>query len=84
MAELFPQVPVAQGEYRAVELYPPMSVWNECDAAAARAAELAAQGREVHFELAGRLGIELRGEDGEPLRRLSACDVLAIAGGAPA
>ena len=67
--------------------YPPLSVWRECDAAARRAEELRADGRELHFELdepSGRLSIELRELDGTCLRELTAADAVAIAGGAPA
>ena len=67
--------------------YPPLSVWKECDAAAGRARELRAEGRELHFELdevSGRLAIELRALDGQLLRKLSVGEAMAIAAGEPA
>ena len=68
-------------------LYPPPQVWTAVDAAAARADELEAEGREIDFrldELTGRLSIELRDLVGTTFRELSATDAVAIAEGAPA
>jgi hypothetical protein len=68
--------------------YPPMSVWNEVDAAVRHADALRRDGHEVHFEIdasTGKLVIQLREtEGGGILRDLSAADAVAIAGGAPA
>jgi hypothetical protein len=67
--------------------YPPMSVWQEVDAAGRRADELRAEGHEVHFEwddATGRLVIQLRETAGGVLRDLTASDAVAIAAGAPA
>jgi uncharacterized FlaG/YvyC family protein len=68
--------------------YPPMSVWNEVDAAVRHADALQREGHEVHFEIdesTGKLVIQLRETDGGGvLRDLSPADAVAIAGGAPA
>jgi hypothetical protein len=68
-------------------LYPPPEVWLTVDAAAGRAEEIQAQGREIDFRvdaLTGRLSIELRDLAGTTLRELSVADAVAIAEGAPA
>ena len=68
------------------ERYPPMSVWQEVDAAGRRADELREQGREVHFEVnpqSGQLVIQLRDLDGTVVRDLGVDDAVAIAAGAP-
>jgi hypothetical protein len=68
-------------------LYPPPEVWHAVDAAARRAEELEAQGREIDFrldDLTGRLSIELRDLAGTTFRELSGAEAVAIAEGAPA
>jgi hypothetical protein len=68
-------------------LYPPPEVWLAVDAAARRAEELEAEGRELDFRLdglTGRLSIELRDLAGTAFRELSVADAVAIAEGAPA
>jgi hypothetical protein len=85
-----PKVPSFAPDYTAVEvagLYPPPEVWLAVDAAAKRAGELEAEGREVDFrldELTGHLSIELRDLAGTVFRELSVADAVAIAEGAPA
>ena len=65
---------------------PPPEVLAEVDAAWARAAELAAQNRELHFrrdEQTGRTIIEVRTLDGEVLRTIPPARMLDVmAGGA--
>ena len=64
-----------------------MGVWQEVDAAGARADALLEEGREIHFEIdsdSGRLVIQLRELDGGVLRELKPADAVAIACGAPA
>ena len=82
--------PVSLPITQAVEiagLYPPPEVWAAVDAAATRADQLEAEGRELDFrldELTGRLSIELRDLAGTAFRELSPADAVAIAEGAPA
>jgi hypothetical protein len=82
--------PVSLPITQAVEgagLYPPPEVWLAVDAAARRADELEAEGREVDFrldELTGRLSIDLRDLAGTVFRELSVAEAVEIAEGAPA
>ena len=67
--------------------YPPVSVWEACDAAGRRADELRDEGLELHFavdEESASVVIELRTLDGEVLRKLPVREAIAIAeGGTP-
>jgi flagellar protein FlaG len=63
---------------------PPPEVLAEVDAAWERAAELAAQNRELHFtrdELSGRTIIEVRTLDGEVLRTIPPSKLLDVMSG---
>jgi hypothetical protein len=63
---------------------PPREVLAEVDAAWERAAELAAQNRELHFtrdELSGRTIIEVRTLDGEVLRTIPPSKLLDVMSG---
>jgi len=63
---------------------PPPEVLAEVDAAWERAAELAAQNRELHFthdELSGRTIIEVRTLDGEVLRTIPPSKMLDVMSG---
>ena len=64
---------------------PPPEVLAAVDAAWERAAELAAQNRELHFardEASGRLIIEVRTLDGEVLRTIPPSEALNVLAGA--
>jgi FlaG protein len=64
---------------------PPPEVLDEVDAAWERAAELAADNRELHFrrdERSGRLIIEVRTLDGEVLRTIPPSRVFDVMAGA--
>ena len=67
--------------------YPPVSVWEACDAAGKRADELRDEGLELHFaidEESASVVIELRSLEGEVLRKLPVLEAIAIAeGGKP-
>jgi hypothetical protein len=63
---------------------PPPEVLAEVDAAWARAAQLAAENRELHFErdpATGRVVIQVRTLDGEVLRTIPPSGALDIMGG---
>jgi flagellar protein FlaG len=63
---------------------PPPAVLAEVDAAWERAAELAAQNRELHFkrdEVSGRTIIEVRTLDGEVLRTIPPSKMLDVMSG---
>ena len=69
----------------AVPAGPPPAVRAEVDAARRRAAELAAQSRELHFTKdasSGRVIIEVRTLDGKVLRQIPPSKALAVMGGA--
>jgi hypothetical protein len=68
----------------AVDRYPPVSVWDECDAAGRRADELREEGLELSFVTDGAGGdllIELRGLDGTVLRTVPVGQAVRIAAG---
>lgn len=63
---------------------PPPEVLAEVDAAWERAAQLAAENRELHFSRdpgSGRTVIEVRSLDGEVLKTIPPAKVLAVMGG---
>jgi flagellar protein FlaG len=67
-----------------IPLSPPPEVLAEVDAAWQRAAELAAQNRELHFrrdEASGRTIIEVRTLDGEVLRTIPPSQMLDLMSG---
>jgi hypothetical protein len=64
---------------------PPSSVLEDMHAAARVAAELRAQGRELHFEPTGtgRVIVQVKDLDGNVIRTIPPARALEIAGGAP-
>ena len=63
---------------------PPADVRDEVDAAAQRAADLAAAGRELHFThdaVTGRVVVQVRALDGRVLRTIAPSQALAIMSG---
>jgi hypothetical protein len=73
-------------EYRGVlaDRYPPPGVWRQVDEASRSVEGLWAQGRQLDFrsDESGRL-VVLLVERGEPVRKLSLLETLAVAAGAP-
>jgi hypothetical protein len=64
---------------------PPPDVLREVEAAGRRAAELAAQQRELHFEkdpASGRIVVQVRDLDGNVLRTIPPSKALAVMAGA--
>jgi hypothetical protein len=75
---------VAAGEAASVDeipVTPPAEVLDAIDAAGRHYAALLAAGRELAFSLepSGRVGIELRGDDGRTLNILTPSDALDVA-----
>jgi FlaG protein len=77
--------PAAADAVDVIPASPPPEVLDEVDAAWERAAELAADNRELHFrrdERSGRLIIEVRTLDGEVLRTIPPSRVFDVMAGA--